>query len=97
MAGIAPRRLTKELKELHQGTPVGIALLAADDFQAWRLSIQVMGDSLYKDQVFAVQFRFTPQYPIASPEVTFVVDDTYKPPLHPVSPSVDLFRVSHWS
>jgi len=42
-----------------------------------------MGDSLYKDQVFAVQFRFTPQYPIASPEVTFVVDDTYKPPLHP--------------
>jgi len=84
MAAIAPKRLGKELKELKQaGCPVGICLLQADDFECWKLSIEVLGNTLYKGQVFAVQFRFAPSYPITSPEVTFLIDGGYEAPLHP--------------
>lgn len=84
MAAIAPRRLTKELKELTTGEcPAGVKLLQSSDFEMWILSLEVLGESLYKDETFALRFRFEPQYPIASPEVTFVVDDKYKAPIHP--------------
>ncbi|KIJ45037.1 hypothetical protein M422DRAFT_29891 [Sphaerobolus stellatus SS14] len=62
---------------------LGIKLLKANDFETWVLSLEVMGESLYKDEVFALQFRFEPQYPISSPEVVFVNDEVYRVPIHP--------------
>ncbi|PVF94539.1 UBC-like protein [Serendipita vermifera] len=42
------------------------------------MGIEVLGDTLYSGEKFALMFRFEPQYPIASPIVTFVPG--YKPP-----------------
>ena len=84
----------------------GIALLKADDFQDWFLSIEVLGNTLYQvrlpqflcmwvcrgslcwiqGEVFALHFRFDSSYPITPPAVTFVVDDRYQAPVHPVRP-----------
>ncbi|KAH7104528.1 UBC-like protein [Auriculariales sp. MPI-PUGE-AT-0066] len=84
MAAIAPRRLAKELKELSTDEcPVGVKLLSSADFMMWVLELQVLGESLYKGETFALRFRFEPQYPIASPEVTFVVDGKFQAPIHP--------------
>ncbi|CAL1697330.1 unnamed protein product [Somion occarium] len=81
---VSSRRLQKELTEIKTaGTPCGITLLKADDFQTWFLSLEVLGESQYKGEVFALMFRFDPQYPISAPAVQFVVDDKYKAPLHP--------------
>ncbi|TCD67458.1 hypothetical protein EIP91_012375 [Steccherinum ochraceum] len=81
---VSTRRLQKELTEIKtNGTPVGIKLLQADNFESWFLSIEVLGDTLYQGEVFALKFRFDSQYPISAPAVQFVVDDYYKAPVHP--------------
>ncbi|KAH9891286.1 UBC-like protein [Cubamyces lactineus] len=81
---VSSRRLQKELMEMKkEGTPAGITLLQADDFAKWILSVEVLGDSLYKDEKFAIMFRFDNQYPISAPAVQFVVDDKYQAPIHP--------------
>jgi len=81
---VSTRRLQKELNEIKtQGTPVGINLLSADDFQTWYLSLEVLGETVYAGEVFALKFRFDNSYPISSPAVQFVVDDGYKAPVHP--------------
>lgn len=83
----------------------GITLLRADDFQAWFLSIEVLGDTVYQvcpwkmnqsirpltllqGEVFALRFRFDSTYPIVAPSVTFVVDEQYTAPVHPVRHSI---------
>ncbi|KAI0353156.1 UBC-like protein [Trametes cingulata] len=78
------RRLKKELLDINkEGTPVGIELLKADDFSTWILSVEVLGDTIYAGEKFALMFRFDSQYPISAPAVQFVVDDTYQAPVHP--------------
>ncbi|KAF8976311.1 ubiquitin-conjugating enzyme/RWD-like protein [Cyathus striatus] len=73
MASISARRLAKELKEIQtEGCPVGINLVKADDFATWWFTIEVMGESLYQGEVYTLQFRFEPEYPISSPAVQFV-------------------------
>jgi len=85
MASISSRRLQKELKELNNATecPVGIQLLKGDDFETWIMGLEVLGESIYKDEKFALKFRFDKGYPISSPAVQFVVDAQYQAPLHP--------------
>ncbi|KAI0314257.1 UBC-like protein [Amylostereum chailletii] len=84
MSGVYTRRLGKELTEIQtQKLPEGIQLLKADDFETWFLSIEVLGESLYKGEVFALMFRFDNSYPFSAPAVTFVADNYYKPPVHP--------------
>ncbi|KAI5452992.1 hypothetical protein NCC49_006525 [Naganishia albida] len=85
---LGTRRLAKELTALkNEQSPVGIHLLKADDLQTWFLSIEVMGDSLYQGQVFALKFVFEPEYPIEAPQVTFykgTIDGVnYVVPVHP--------------
>ncbi|GBE78648.1 UBC-like protein [Sparassis latifolia] len=81
---VSTRRLQKELKDIQtQGTPVGIKLLSADDFQTWFLSIEVLGETQYEGEVFALKFRFDSSYPISSPAVQFVVDEKFQAPVHP--------------
>jgi len=84
MASIAARRLGKELKEIQtEGCPVGIKLVKADDFEVWWFTIEVMGESLYREEVYTLQFRFDPQYPISAPAVQFVVTNGLQAPVHP--------------
>lgn len=84
MSVVSVRRLRKELNDIHvQGCPKGIALLQADDFEMWLLSLEVLGESVYEGEAFALKFRFDSQYPISSPAVQFVVNDQYKAPVHP--------------
>ncbi|KAJ1035292.1 hypothetical protein NDA13_000712 [Ustilago tritici] len=81
---IATKRLQKELSDLRlQGTPEGCAIIRADDLQEWQFSIEVLGNSLYQNEKFALRFRFTDSYPMESPEVVFIVTDGYKAPIHP--------------
>ncbi|KAJ1022445.1 hypothetical protein NDA16_003434 [Ustilago loliicola] len=81
---IATKRLQKELSDLRlKGVPEGCAIIKADDLQEWQFSIEVLGNSLYQDQKFALRFRFTESYPMESPEVVFMVTDGYKAPIHP--------------
>jgi len=42
------RRLSKELAEIHTGTPVGINLVNADTLEKWLFTIEVMGTSEYE-------------------------------------------------
>lgn len=64
-----------------QGTPEGCAIIRADDLQEWQFSIEVLGNSLYQNEKFALRFRFTDSYPMESPEVVFIVTDGYKAPI----------------
>lgn len=48
MASISTKRLAKELTGLQEGCPAGITLLSADDLKTWILSIEVLGESVYK-------------------------------------------------
>ncbi|KAL5518520.1 hypothetical protein ACEPAH_202 [Sanghuangporus vaninii] len=82
MSSISVRRLQKELREINKDCPQGIKLVKADDFETWYLTLEVLGESLYKGETFMLKFRFDAQYPISSPSVTFVADDKYQPPLH---------------
>ncbi|ESZ95562.1 ubiquitin-conjugating enzyme [Sclerotinia borealis F-4128] len=70
--GIASKRLAKELLKIHQGLPPGIVLVSADDLKEWLLDIRVLDKNpLYQDQTFRLKFKFTANYPIEPPEVTF--------------------------
>lgn len=76
MASISARRLQKELRELNaEGPPAGITLVEADNFERWFFTIEVLGESLYKGEVFTLMFRFDRDYPISAPAVQFVVDE----------------------
>ncbi|PIL29932.1 hypothetical protein GSI_07843 [Ganoderma sinense ZZ0214-1] len=81
---VSTRRLQKELADIKkEGTPVGIELLSADDFSTWYLTVEVLGETVYQGEKFALKFRFDGQYPISAPAVQFVVDGSYHAPIHP--------------
>lgn len=83
MSSISSKRLGKELKEFHTVNLTGVTLLKAEDFKQWLVCIEVMGESLYQNEVFVLRFTFDAQYPISSPEVVFVDDGTHHIPIHP--------------
>ncbi|EXJ92779.1 hypothetical protein A1O3_01331 [Capronia epimyces CBS 606.96] len=63
----------KRLAKAKQKLPPGIELVKADDFREWQVDIQVLDDNpLYNNQVFRLSFIFSDNYPIESPEVTFI-------------------------
>lgn len=68
---IASKRLAKELNELKlNGCPTGIELIKADDLQTWVFTVEVLGESVFKGEKFALRFRFGDSYPLESPEVS---------------------------
>ncbi|KAF4623215.1 hypothetical protein D9613_002011 [Agrocybe pediades] len=84
MSSISSRRLAKELREIHsEGCPVGINLIEANDYAKWLFTIEVMGDSVYQNEKYTLQFRFDSHYPISSPAVQFVVTEGREAPMHP--------------
>ncbi|KAL1931716.1 hypothetical protein VTP01DRAFT_9859 [Rhizomucor pusillus] len=65
------KRLTKELRELNTNPPEGVTIEEANDFKRWFLRIKGAPGTLYEGEEFKLEFRFTPTYPLESPEVMF--------------------------
>ncbi|WWC90797.1 uncharacterized protein L201_005734 [Kwoniella dendrophila CBS 6074] len=85
MSALATKRLMKELAEIKtKGTPEGIQLLSANDMQEWIFLISVLGEeTIYRGETFAIRMKFGNRYPIEVPEVTFLANLQYQPPVHP--------------
>ncbi|WVW85726.1 hypothetical protein I302_107764 [Kwoniella bestiolae CBS 10118] len=85
MSGLSTKRLMKELADIQsKGTPEGIILLSADSMEEWVFLISVLGEeTIYKGETFALRMKFGNRYPIDVPEVTFLANEQYQPPLHP--------------
>ncbi|MCJ1361210.1 hypothetical protein MMC16_000308 [Acarospora aff. strigata] len=101
----ASKRLGKELSKIHEHLPPGITLVSADDFKEWRLDIRVLDDNpLYRDKTYRLQFKFSANYPIEAPEVTFLRTLTPDRPI-PIHPHIysngiiclDLLGSQGWS
>lgn len=73
------RRLTKELRDLHENPPDRVTVAEADDLKTWKLYLTGAPDTLYAGEISILQFRFGPNYPLESPEVVF----TENIPVHP--------------
>ncbi|CAG8612383.1 9030_t:CDS:2 [Ambispora leptoticha] len=73
------KRLSKEFRELSMSPPAGIEVLEADTFKSWKLSLEGVEGTLYAGERFTLEFRFSPNYPMESPEVVFI-DNV---PIHP--------------
>ncbi|KAL8920950.1 MAG: hypothetical protein Q9208_005976 [Pyrenodesmia sp. 3 TL-2023] len=104
-ATFATRRLSKELTKVNQSLPPGITLVSADDFKEWQMDIRVLDPNpIYINQTFRLRFRFSNNYPIESPEVTFLPSATPPRPI-PMHPHVysngyiclDLLGAQGWS
>lgn len=80
----ATRRLQKELSKIIGTLPPGIALVRAEDFKEWQLDIRVLDDNpIYKGKTYRLNFKFTSNYPIDAPIVTFVEAPGITIPMHP--------------
>ncbi|CAI0650727.1 putative ubiquitin-conjugating enzyme E2 W [Colletotrichum fructicola] len=83
-SSFASKRLAKELSKLNTGLPPGIDLISADNFEEWHMDIRVLDDNpLYRNEVYRLKFKFSQQYPIEPPEVTFVKTTERPIPMHP--------------
>ncbi|KAI4163821.1 MAG: hypothetical protein LQ342_002594 [Letrouitia transgressa] len=101
----AAKRLGKELTKIQQSLPPGIILVSADNFSEWHMDIQVLDSNpLYQNQTYRLRFRFSKNYPIEAPEVTFSNLTTPPRPI-PMHPHVysngyiclDLLGAQGWS
>ncbi|WVQ81925.1 hypothetical protein IAT38_004052 [Cryptococcus sp. DSM 104549] len=82
---LSSKRLMKELHEIQlKGTPPGIILLQSETMEEWVFLISVLGDeTIYRGETFALRMKFGDRYPIEVPEVTFLANEQYQPPMHP--------------
>jgi len=101
----ASKRLGKELSKIHGHLPPGIALVRAEDFQEWLMDIEVLdANPLYMNETYRLKFRFSNNYPIEAPEVTFVPSTSPARPV-PIHPHIysngiiclDLLGTQGWS
>ncbi|KAJ3006788.1 ubiquitin-conjugating enzyme E2 W [Thoreauomyces humboldtii] len=80
MSNIFTKRLTKELRDLQANPPAGISIdTAADDLKSWKVALRGAEGTLYAGEIFKLQFKFSNNYPLESPEVIFVENV----PVHP--------------
>ncbi|CAG8560169.1 5234_t:CDS:2 [Paraglomus brasilianum] len=75
------RRLSKELMDLKLNPSSGIEVIEAETFKSWKLTLDGVEGTLYAGERFTLEFRFTPNYPMESPEVVFINNV----PIHPHS------------
>lgn len=78
LGGMSKRRLEKEKLEILNETE-DIVKLIQELPDRWILQIKGADDTLYSNETYNIQFKFTDKYPIESPEVVFVG----VPPVHP--------------
>jgi ubiquitin-conjugating enzyme E2 W len=75
----------QELSKIHDHVPPGISFVSADNLQEWLMDLQVLDDNpIYNGKIYRLKFKFTNNYPIEAPEVTFVTDTLgHEVPMHP--------------
>ncbi|SBT78937.1 ubiquitin-conjugating enzyme, putative [Plasmodium ovale] len=78
LGGLSKRRLEKERMELLNENENTIKLIQ-EYSDKWIIQIKGAENTLYSNETFKMQFRFTEKYPIESPEVVFIGE----PPIHP--------------
>ncbi|SOV18731.1 ubiquitin-conjugating enzyme, putative [Plasmodium gaboni] len=78
LGGLSKRRLEKERLELLSQKENTIKLLK-EHADKWIIQITGAENTLYSNETFQMQFKFTEKYPIESPEVIFLG----QPPIHP--------------
>ena len=91
--------------QINSTLPPGITLVSAPDLKEWLMDIRVLDSNpIYLNQVYRLRFRFTNNYPIEAPEVTFTATtDPPRPiPMHPHIYSngiicLDLLGTAGWS
>ena len=70
MSKINSKRLFKELKDFSENPPSGIKLISHDELNRWLVELTVP-DSIYSE-IFHLQFTFSQDYPLDSPQVIFI-------------------------
>lgn len=86
MAGMANKRLQKELVKIQASLPPGISLVSAPDLRQWEMDIQVLDNPLYNPaENYRMRITFSTSYPIEAPEVVFVQlqSPERRIPIHP--------------
>ncbi|SCP02808.1 ubiquitin-conjugating enzyme, putative [Plasmodium malariae] len=78
LGGLSKRRLEKERIELLNENENTIKLIQ-EYADKWIIQIKGAENTLYSNETFKMQFKFTEKYPIESPEVVFIGE----PPIHP--------------
>ncbi|VTZ66641.1 ubiquitin-conjugating enzyme E2, putative [Plasmodium chabaudi chabaudi] len=78
LGSLSKRRLEKERNELLRERESTIKLIQ-EDSDKWIIQIKGAENTLYSNETFKMQFKFTDKYPIESPEVIFIG----QPPIHP--------------
>ncbi|VWU49966.1 ubiquitin-conjugating enzyme, putative [Hepatocystis sp. ex Piliocolobus tephrosceles] len=78
LGGLSKRRLDKEKVELLNQNENKIKLIQ-EYSDKWIIQIKGAENTLYSNETFKMQFKFTEKYPIESPEVIFIGE----PPVHP--------------
>ncbi|EUD65756.1 ubiquitin-conjugating enzyme E2 W [Plasmodium inui San Antonio 1] len=78
LGGLSKRRLEKERLELLNENENTIKLIQ-EYSDKWIIQIKGAENTLYSNETFKMQFKFTEKYPIESPEVIFIGE----PPIHP--------------
>ncbi|CRH04008.1 ubiquitin-conjugating enzyme, putative [Plasmodium relictum] len=78
LEGLSKRRLEKEKMELLSEKENTIQLIK-EYSDKWIIQIKGAENTLYSNETFKMQFKFTDKYPIESPEVVFIGE----PPIHP--------------
>ncbi|KAJ1949314.1 hypothetical protein EC988_004822 [Linderina pennispora] len=73
------KRLLRELTRLKKTPCPHISLQSTDSLETWFVDIKGVDNTLYANENFTLQFKFTREYPIEAPEVTFIGNV----PLHP--------------
>ncbi|KAI9760085.1 MAG: hypothetical protein M4579_001918 [Chaenotheca gracillima] len=96
---------SKRLAKLHEHLPPGISIASANDLKEWEMDIEVLDDNpIYRNETYRLRFRFSSNYPIEAPEVTFLpCSSPSRPiPMHPHIYSngiicLDLLGTAGWS
>ncbi|CAA9990479.1 ubiquitin-conjugating enzyme, putative [Plasmodium knowlesi strain H] len=78
LGSLSKRRLEKERLELLNENENTIKLIQ-EYSDKWIIQIKGAENTLYSNETFKMQFKFTEKYPIESPEVIFIGE----PPIHP--------------
>eukprot|EP01111_Echinosteliopsis_oligospora_P009064 TRINITY_DN2588_c0_g1_i1.p1 TRINITY_DN2588_c0_g1~~TRINITY_DN2588_c0_g1_i1.p1 ORF type:complete len:152 (+),score=26.19 TRINITY_DN2588_c0_g1_i1:122-577(+) len=66
------RRLQKELADIQKNPVPGITVQDVTSLHRWRVNVEGAPGSIYSGEKFELAFAFPQNYPLESPEVTFV-------------------------